>query len=682
MPLAPDAVFNGYRIVRALGSGGMGEVYLVEHPRLPRREALKILSAAVSSDPSFQARFVQEADLAAGLAHPNIVRVNDRGEADGQLWISMDYIDGTDAAQLQRDRYPAGMPAAEVAAIVAAVADALDYAHGKGLLHRDVKPANILLSQPAADGARRAFLADFGIARELANPSGLTATNLTVGTVAYASPEQLVGAELDSRSDQYALAATAFHLLTGTPPYQNSNPVAVIGQHLSAPIPHLSTNRPDLADLDAVLARGLAKEPKDRYPRCADFARELAAHGGSGAEASEATQFAFPPASRTDVSRPRKPVGRVMKIVAGGLAAALAVGGGGYLWSRHAQPGSSASSPVAVLEGTYRLDYNFLTDTVMGAAMNPPAPGEPTTGQRWWAFRSECDGSGCVATGTRLADSDHSKADEPAVTSILRFVDGRWISDPEKTRLTNDYCSIDDEGKDVAGFNSAVVVRILEPQPDSTLRASITTTDTSSECGTEGRVVQQHPVATRVGDVPAQILVADPRTAAPPPPERPTTPAPGGAFNGTYRIDTQYTATTIENGKLAAGVADGSEWWAFRSACSDSGCAATGARLDDSNHQEAAGMGNVLQLSDDRWEDVAHSTSIACQWGRGGQNSVTSNWSWQMEPDGRLTGVRTVSVTTNGCGDAGLVSRTPLVAVRVGDVPDSVTLADPALFLP
>lgn len=213
MPLLPGAVFSGYTIIRALGAGGMGEVYLVEHPRLPRREALKVLSSAVSSDPSFQARFVQEADLAAALAHPNIVRVNDRGEADGQLWISMDYVDGTDAAQLQRDRYPAGMPAKDVAAIVVAVADGLDYAHGQGLLHRDVKPANILLTERAADGTRRVFLADFGIARELANPSGLTATNLTVGTVAYASPEQLMGADLDGRSDQYALAASAFQLL-------------------------------------------------------------------------------------------------------------------------------------------------------------------------------------------------------------------------------------------------------------------------------------------------------------------------------------------------------------------------------------------------------------------------------------------------------------------------------------
>ena len=179
----------------------MGEVYLAQHPRLPRRDALKILSSAVSADTVFRERFTREADIAATLSHPNIVAVYDRGEFEGQLWIAMEYVDGTDAARLVHDRYPAGMPADEAVEIFTAVAGALDYAHHQGLLHRDVKPANILLSQPDDDGQRRVFLADFGIARELADPSGLTATNLTVGTVAYAAPEQLMGSELDGRAD-------------------------------------------------------------------------------------------------------------------------------------------------------------------------------------------------------------------------------------------------------------------------------------------------------------------------------------------------------------------------------------------------------------------------------------------------------------------------------------------------
>ena len=163
MPLAPGEVFAGYTIVRLLGTGGMGEVYLAEHPRLPRQDALKILGADVSADNDYRQRFIREADLAATLWHPNIVRINDRGEFNGQLWIAMDYVDGTDAASLLQDRYPAGMPADEVAKIIAAVASALDYAHQHDLLHRDVKPANILLAHPDS-GEQRILLSDFGMA--------------------------------------------------------------------------------------------------------------------------------------------------------------------------------------------------------------------------------------------------------------------------------------------------------------------------------------------------------------------------------------------------------------------------------------------------------------------------------------------------------------------------------------
>jgi serine/threonine-protein kinase len=274
MPLADGATFAGYTIVRMLGSGGMGEVYLAQHPRLPRRDALKVLPAAVSADSEYRERFNREADIAATLWHPHIVGVHDRGDFEGQLWISMDYVDGTDAGRLLRERYPNGMPKAEVAGIVTAVAEALDYAHERGLLHRDVKPANILLAQPdSAD--QRILLVDFGIARWLNDISGLTATNMTVGTVSYAPPEQLMGAQLDGRADQYALAATAFHLLTGAPPFQHSNPAVVISQHLSASPPAIGAQRPELSALDPVLAKALSKDPKDRYERCADFARAL-----------------------------------------------------------------------------------------------------------------------------------------------------------------------------------------------------------------------------------------------------------------------------------------------------------------------------------------------------------------------------------------------------------------------
>jgi len=279
----------------------MGEVYLAQHPRLPRRDALKILRADVSADNEYRQRFIREADLAAELWHPNIVRVNDRGGFDGQLWIAMDFVAGTDAASLLRDRYPVGMPAGEVVAIVAAIASALDYAHQHDLLHRDVKPANILLSNPE-DGDQRILLSDFGIARNIGDISGLTATNMTIGTLPYAAPEQLIDDPIDGRADQYALAATAYHLLTGSTLFPQSNPAAVISHHQKTRPPALADTRPDLAAFDPVLAIALAKDPADRFARCIDFAHAFteAAHSGSHATAADPTRPAPVPSRPPD----------------------------------------------------------------------------------------------------------------------------------------------------------------------------------------------------------------------------------------------------------------------------------------------------------------------------------------------------------------------------------------------
>jgi len=271
-------VFAGYVIQRLLGRGGMGEVYLAQHPRLPRQDALKILSMASTADEEFRARFNREAELAATLFHPHIVGVLDRGEVNGRLWISMAYVDGTDAGRLIRERYPRGMPEQDVSEIVTAVADALDFGHERRLLHRDVKPENILVA--ASDGhRRRVLLTDFGIARRIDDVSNLTDDGVAVGTISYVAPEQLLGKPLDGRADQYALAATAFHLLTGAPPFQDSNRAVVISHHLGTPPPRISDRRPDLAHLDAVLARALAKNAGERYPSCLEFARALTQQG-------------------------------------------------------------------------------------------------------------------------------------------------------------------------------------------------------------------------------------------------------------------------------------------------------------------------------------------------------------------------------------------------------------------
>ena len=292
MTLNSGDVFAGYTVVRLLGSGGMGEVYLARHPRLPRHDALKVLPAQLAADEDYRQRFEREADLAAGLWHPQIVGVHDRGVYDGQLWIAMDYVEGSDAALLLRDRYPAGMPEHEVAEIVTAVAEALDYAHERHLLHRDVKPANILLTKPAS-GRRRILLADFGIARQIDDVSGLTATNMTIGSVLYAPPEQLMGEPLDGRADQYALAASAFHMLTGAPPFSHTNPAVVISRHLNTEPPKLADHRCDLAALDPVMSAALAKDPADRFNRCQDFAMALSQRLATEVGAHRQTQAAI-----------------------------------------------------------------------------------------------------------------------------------------------------------------------------------------------------------------------------------------------------------------------------------------------------------------------------------------------------------------------------------------------------
>ncbi|HYR15260.1 MAG TPA: serine/threonine-protein kinase [Mycobacterium sp.] len=275
MPLADGQVIAGYTILRSLGAGGMGEVYLAQHPRLPRRDALKVLSAPVCAESEYRQRFNREADIVATLWHPHIVEVHDRGDFEGQLWIAMDYVEGNDAARLLAESYPDGMPPDEVIRIVTAIGEALDYAHQRGLMHRDVKPANILLANTGTED-ERIMLADFGIARKSGEASTLTGTNMTVGTVAYAAPEQLKGEEIDGRADQYALAATAFQLLTGSPPFKNSNPAVVISQHLTSDPPKIGALRPELSGLGPVFDKALAKAREDRYDRCIDFARALA----------------------------------------------------------------------------------------------------------------------------------------------------------------------------------------------------------------------------------------------------------------------------------------------------------------------------------------------------------------------------------------------------------------------
>ncbi|BBZ09375.1 serine/threonine-protein kinase PknF [Mycolicibacterium doricum] len=365
MPLAQGEVIAGYTILRSLGHGGMGEVYLAQHPRLPRQDALKVLTAAVSADGEYRQRFQREADIAATLWHPHIVSVHDRGDFEGLLWISMEFVQGTDAARLLAERYSNGMPPDVVVRIITAVASALDHAHERGLYHRDVKPANILIANPGSPD-ERAMLADFGIAHQAGDASGLTGTNMTVGTVAYAAPEQLRGDHIDGRADQYALAATTYELLTGTPPFTHSNPAVVISAHLTADPPAIGTVRPELSSLGPVFDRALAKSPDKRFDRCVDFARALGHRIGS-ADASMDTvssKAAVLPRHAKPVTPRRWP--RVLPAVAVAVAA-LAAAGVFWLVQRDDTTGSAAPALPVVVVGADCATMGAAAVTTTGA---------------------------------------------------------------------------------------------------------------------------------------------------------------------------------------------------------------------------------------------------------------------------------------------------------------------------
>jgi serine/threonine protein kinase, bacterial len=557
--IANGAPFAGYTILRPLGAGGMAEVYLALHPRLPRRDVIKVLAEAVTADSEFRERFNREADLAATLWHPHIVGVHDRCEFDGQLWISMDYVEGTDAARLVKARHRQGMPVEDVCDIVHAVAGALDYAHTRGLLHRDVKPANILLTHPD-DGERRILLADFGVARHLGDISGITETNVAVGTVAYAAPEQLTGSNIDGRADQYALAATAFHLLTGAPPFQHSNPIAVISQHLHDDPPRLSDYRPDLAHLDDVFFQALAKKPEDRFDRCRAFS---AAVSGQSADVTGGRRVSAPARGRRT---PRRRLASVTHrfssrtrwsaaLVCAVLIAVAATWSILYsfqqdnpqpnpqpnpaLASKPSLPAVSAvpATSARVLNGTYRLDYDKSKKTTNGVPVR-----HDVAATNWWAFHSACTTNGCVATGTQLDEATHLVASttDGGQTDALRFVAGYWQGAPQQERV-----GCRQPNGQVRATQQETVAWSLAPQADGTLRGTETETVLSNECGAQGAVIRVPVVATRVGDVPPGVTLADPAHAvsAPATPSaKPSPPVLGGLCSDVDKLAYDQTS--------------------------------------------------------------------------------------------------------------------------------------------
>ena len=378
--LAPGDRIAGCVIERALGRGGMGVVFKARQSALDRAVAVKVIAAELAHHPGFRARFAQEAQVAASLEHSHVVPIYAAGEDAGHLYLVMRLVDGTDLASVLAERGP--LSPSEAVTLVAQVASALDAAHAAGLVHRDVKPANVLV-EPTARGAH-AYLTDFGLAKLASEATGPTRTGEWMGTLDYAAPEQSQGGRVDARTDVYALGCVLFHLIAGRPPFRRDTDAGTLYAHLNDPPPPL---RPvagaPIPELDEALARALAKRPADRFPSAGDFARAAGAAVAGGAvpahersvargEAAAATQpMVEPPTAVIATARRRIGVawaaGLAGLLVVAVIVVVLATGGS------KAGPDRSNGSPATASERTVEPDAGR-DDTTQSGGPQEPAP--------------------------------------------------------------------------------------------------------------------------------------------------------------------------------------------------------------------------------------------------------------------------------------------------------------------
>jgi hypothetical protein len=324
--------FAGYRIIEILGRGGMSVVFTAEHIRLGRMVALKLLTPALAADESFRERFIRESRLAATLDHPNIIPIYDAGESEGFLYIAMRHVEGPDLGVVLKES--GQLPIGQTLCFVEQVAGALDQAHEQGLVHRDVKPANILIAKPSD----RVYLTDFGVVKATSS-GGLTKTGYFLGTFEYAAPEQIEGKEVDGRTDLYALGCVVYEALSGEPPFRADTEASVIHAHLVDPPPKLTTKRPDLPlSVNDVIATAMAKNKEDRFSSAGEFIRALraVATGATTASAARAMTEMAAPGHETVFASP-----------AGATAASPSVGQTGGAPPSHVPPTDAPAAPAA-----------------------------------------------------------------------------------------------------------------------------------------------------------------------------------------------------------------------------------------------------------------------------------------------------------------------------------------------
>ncbi len=334
--------FAAYEVQHRLAVGGMGEVYLCRHRVLNRLDAVKVLRPHLAADKAFRSRFLREAMSIARVRHPSVVTLYTADEADGLLYLAMEYLPGDDLGDLLRRE--GRLTADRAVALLRQVADALDTAHRAQLVHRDVKPSNLIVGA-SGDSVT---LVDFGISRMLDDDSEITRTGEIVGTIAYASPEQLTRRPVTGACDQYSLACVAYECLTGGVPFPRDGQLAIMTAHVASPPPRATTVRPDLpVAVDAVLARGMAKDPAARFVTCTEFVEALAAavtgDGGARRDPVFVDAAALADGVRRGTAAPRRP-GALSLRVGWGSAAPLVVDLGDGPLAVRAEPGAAAGT--------------------------------------------------------------------------------------------------------------------------------------------------------------------------------------------------------------------------------------------------------------------------------------------------------------------------------------------------
>jgi DNA-binding beta-propeller fold protein YncE len=455
---------GNYVLSDQIGRGGMGVVYRATHVHLGREVALKILAPELTGSEDFRKRFLRESRLAASLDHPNAVTVYDAGEADGTLYIAMRYVPGSDLAKLLKENAP--LESAMALSMLDQVGAALDAAHQLGLIHRDVKPANVLLA------SGNCYLTDFGITKQVGAPSAsaLTKTGQFLGTIGYVAPEQIEGREVDGRADIYALTCILYECLTGSRPFPKGSELAVISAHLWDPPPRPTESRPELPEaIDAVVAKGMAKSAADRYPTCSELmaaarealgARASAGPPGAGSatvsrDRTEPKVAALPSSgtggTRTVVqSRSPGPRHRRRAVVAGvvvlcaaaiAVAAVLVASGGTAAHKAHTQTEGHTPTAAAAVSST--------AAHVVGAPIQVGSQPTGIDGNSSFLWVANFGAS----TVTRVTPDGKVRTDirlQPAPFAVLRIGSTFWVSSADAGTVTPISVSTGLPGKPVA----------------------------------------------------------------------------------------------------------------------------------------------------------------------------------------------------------------------------------------